>query len=31
MFSILFGEAVANGDADASLSDWNELINILEE
>lgn len=30
MFSILFGETAANGDADASLSDWNELINILE-
>jgi putative hydrolase of the HAD superfamily len=30
MFSILFGETVTNGDAHTSLSDWNELINILE-
>ena len=30
MFSILFGETALNGDADASLSDWNELITILE-
>jgi beta-phosphoglucomutase-like phosphatase (HAD superfamily) len=30
MFSILFGETAMNGDANASLSDWNELINILE-
>jgi putative hydrolase of the HAD superfamily len=30
MFSILFGETAADGDADASLSNWNELINILE-
>jgi putative hydrolase of the HAD superfamily len=30
MFSILFGETVLNGDAHASLSDWNELTNILE-
>jgi len=30
MFSILFGETATNGDADASLSDWNELTNILE-
>jgi len=30
MFSILFGETAANGDANASLSDWKELINILE-
>ncbi len=31
MFSILFGEAVADGDALANLSNWNELIDILEE
>ena len=36
MFSILFGETAANGDANASLSDWNELIKyfggaIMEE
>jgi pyrimidine 5'-nucleotidase len=30
MFSILFGETAVNGDAHASLSDWNELIKILE-
>jgi putative hydrolase of the HAD superfamily len=30
MFSILFGATAQNGDADASLSDWSELINILE-
>jgi putative hydrolase of the HAD superfamily len=30
MFSILFGEAAVNGDAHASLSDWNDLIKILE-
>jgi pyrimidine 5'-nucleotidase len=30
MFSILFGATAANGDANASLSDWNELMNILE-
>jgi pyrimidine 5'-nucleotidase len=30
MFSILFGETALNGDAHASLSDWNELIKILE-
>ena len=30
MFSILFGETAANGDANTILSDWNELINILE-
>jgi putative hydrolase of the HAD superfamily len=30
MFSILFGETAKNGDADASLSDWNELVGILE-
>jgi putative hydrolase of the HAD superfamily len=30
MFSILFGETAMNGDANVSLSDWNELINILE-
>jgi len=30
MFSILFGETAANGDANACLIDWNELINILE-
>ena len=30
MFSILFGETAANGDADACLSDWNELVGILE-
>jgi pyrimidine 5'-nucleotidase len=29
MFSILYG-ASANGDANASFSDWNELVNILE-
>jgi pyrimidine 5'-nucleotidase len=30
MFSLLFGETSANGDANASFSDWNELTNILE-
>jgi putative hydrolase of the HAD superfamily len=30
MFSILFGETAQNDNADASLSDWNELISILE-
>jgi len=30
MFSVLYGETFANGDADASLSDWNELRGILE-
>jgi pyrimidine 5'-nucleotidase len=30
MFSILFGEKSMNGDAHASLSDWNELMNVLE-
>jgi putative hydrolase of the HAD superfamily len=30
MFSIQFGEKSVNGDAHASLSNWNELINILE-
>jgi hypothetical protein len=30
MFSILFGETASNVDANASLSDWNELIKILE-
>jgi pyrimidine 5'-nucleotidase len=30
MFSILFGETAANGDANACLTDWNELINLLE-
>jgi len=30
MFSILYGGAFTNGDADASLSDWNELHGILE-
>jgi putative hydrolase of the HAD superfamily len=30
MFSILFGEHALNEDANASLLDWNELINILE-
>jgi len=30
MFSILFGETAANGDANASFSDWSELANILE-
>jgi len=30
MFSILFGESATNDDAHASLSDWNELISILE-
>jgi putative hydrolase of the HAD superfamily len=30
MFSILFGESSANGDANASFSDWSELTNILE-
>jgi pyrimidine 5'-nucleotidase len=28
--SILYGGAMVNGDADASLSDWNELAGILE-
>jgi pyrimidine 5'-nucleotidase len=30
MFSILFGGAFANGDADASFSSWNDLTKILE-
>ena len=30
MFSILFGETAANGDANASLSNWKELTGILE-
>jgi putative hydrolase of the HAD superfamily len=30
MFSILLGKTAANGDANASLSDWNELIYLLE-
>jgi putative hydrolase of the HAD superfamily len=30
MFSILYGETSANGDAHASFSDWNELHGILE-
>jgi pyrimidine 5'-nucleotidase len=30
MFSILFGEAHENRDANASLSNWNDLIKILE-
>ena len=30
LFSILFGETAANGDANASLLDWNKLVNILE-
>jgi putative hydrolase of the HAD superfamily len=30
MFSILFGETAVNGDAHASLSDWNKLMDILE-
>jgi putative hydrolase of the HAD superfamily len=30
MFSILFGETAANGDTNACLTDWNELINLLE-
>ena len=30
MFSILFGETAINGDASASLSDWNDLLKILE-
>jgi pyrimidine 5'-nucleotidase len=30
MFSILFGATAQNDNADASLSDWNELISILE-
>jgi len=30
MFSILYGGASVNGDADASFSDWNELTSILE-
>jgi putative hydrolase of the HAD superfamily len=30
MFSILFGESAMNDDAHTSLSDWNELIKILE-
>ncbi len=30
MFSILFGETAANADANASFSNWNELMNILE-
>ncbi|CAG1010813.1 pyrimidine and pyridine-specific 5'-nucleotidase [Anaerolineales bacterium] len=28
--SILYGGMAVNGDADASLSDWNELVGILE-
>jgi pyrimidine 5'-nucleotidase len=28
--SILYGGAAVNGDADASFSDWNELVGILE-
>ena len=31
MFSILFGEASANGDADAGFMNWNELPGILEK
>ena len=30
MFSILFGKTDSNGDAHASFSNWNELIEILE-
>jgi putative hydrolase of the HAD superfamily len=30
MFSILYGGTPANGDANASFSDWSELTNILE-
>lgn len=30
MFSILYGEGIANGDAHASFSNWQELIGILE-
>jgi hypothetical protein len=30
MSSILFGGTAASEDANASLSDWNELTNILE-
>ncbi len=30
MFSILYGEDSVNGDADASFSNWQELIGILE-
>jgi pyrimidine 5'-nucleotidase len=30
MFSVLFGEKPMNGDANASFSNWNELMNILE-
>ncbi len=30
MFSILFGETAANGEAHASFSNWNELTKILE-
>jgi putative hydrolase of the HAD superfamily len=30
IFSIIFGGRAINGDADASLSDWNELNKILE-
>jgi putative hydrolase of the HAD superfamily len=30
MFSILFGATAQNDNADASLSDWHELISILE-
>ncbi len=30
MFSILCGDTAVEGDASASLSDWNELIKILE-
>lgn len=30
MFSILYGDATPNGDADASISNWDELPQILE-
>jgi putative hydrolase of the HAD superfamily len=30
MFSILFGTEAVNGDADSSFSNWDALINILE-
>jgi FMN phosphatase YigB (HAD superfamily) len=30
MFSILFGETAASEEANASFSNWNELMNILE-
>lgn len=29
--SILYGGTMVNGDADASLSDWNELVGVLEK